>query len=405
VIRAALEEAIAQLKQPQDIEEPPEAARREGLHLDHDTKDVTGMPDVAATILEKIDAATVFVGDVTPVGATPPVKGNEGVKPGRPLMNPNVAIELGYALRSISDKNVLAVLNLAYGDETGLPFDIKHKRWPIKYQLVEEATSTEIKAQQKVLKDQFITALRGFISEPAKLESTFAETPPRVGKAFYFEDGLSLGHARQLDLDMYMPFRDVLYLRIIPMKPLVRPLAEQLMVNNVGKYGSFGQTSGGAFLLRNEWGVAAFDPAGHTENIDSILQYFPNGEIWGINADIMRQGNRGDESWYLATMSEHAFAETLFHALAFMKNTSKVELPVRVVAGVVGLKGRRLVVPGTAIGSYGRMMTDSVEYEAILRDDSLEAQDKLLLALFEKIFDQSGQPRPEKLGGFPPDRK
>jgi hypothetical protein len=177
------------------------------------------------------------------------------------------------------------------------------------------------------------------------------------------------------------------------------------MVTNVGKYGSFGQTAGGAFLLRNEWGVAAFEPAGNTGNIDSILQYFSNGEIWGINADIMRQGNRGDESWYLATMSEHAFAETLFHALDFIKNTSKVELPIRVVAGVVGFKGRRLVVPGTTIGSYGRMMTDGVEYEAILHDDSLDAQDKLLLALFEKIFDQSGQPRPEKLGGFPPDRK
>ncbi len=174
------------------------------------------MPDLAATILEKIDAATVFVGDVTPVGATPPVKGNEGAKSGRPLMNPNVAIELGYALRSISDKKVLAVLNLAYGDETSLPFDIKHKRWPIKYQLVEGATSTEVKAQQKVLKDQFVTALRGFISEAPIVESTFAEIPPHIGKAFYFENGQSLGHARQLGLDMYMPFRDVLYLRIGP---------------------------------------------------------------------------------------------------------------------------------------------------------------------------------------------
>ena len=57
------------------------------------------MPDVAATILEKIDAATVFVGDVTPVGATPPVKGNEGAKSGRPLMNPNVAIETMFCSR------------------------------------------------------------------------------------------------------------------------------------------------------------------------------------------------------------------------------------------------------------------------------------------------------------------
>lgn len=50
LIREALEEAIAILSVVPDIEEPPEAARRTNLELDHDTKGLTGMPDFAASI-------------------------------------------------------------------------------------------------------------------------------------------------------------------------------------------------------------------------------------------------------------------------------------------------------------------------------------------------------------------
>ena len=64
---------------------------------------LTGSPDVARSILEKIAAAKVFVGDVTPVGATPVKKGDEGDKRGRPLMNPNVAIEYGYTRSKLSE--------------------------------------------------------------------------------------------------------------------------------------------------------------------------------------------------------------------------------------------------------------------------------------------------------------
>jgi hypothetical protein len=131
VIRTALEEAIENLKQENGLVEAPEESRGD-LHLDHDTKGLTGSPDVARSILEKIQAATVFVGDVTPVGKTPDIPGNEGVKPGRPLINSNVAIEYGFALRKLTDSAVLGVLNLAHGKPEDLPFDIIHKRWPMR---------------------------------------------------------------------------------------------------------------------------------------------------------------------------------------------------------------------------------------------------------------------------------
>jgi hypothetical protein len=140
VIREALEEAIAILSVVPDIKEPPEAARRTNLELDHDTKGLTGMPDVAASILEKIAQASVFIGDVTPVGSTP--KEVDGKS--KPMMNPNVAIEMGFALGKLTSARVLAVLNSAFGDPDGLPFDIKHKRWPITYSLGPDVTKKEI---------------------------------------------------------------------------------------------------------------------------------------------------------------------------------------------------------------------------------------------------------------------
>jgi hypothetical protein len=83
-----------------------------------------------------------------------------------------------------------------------------------------------------------------------------------------------------------------------------------------------------------------------------------------------------------------------------MKGIAGVELPVKVIAGVVGLKGRRVVVSGTGLGVHGHMMTNEVHLERVFHEDSIEAQDKFLLELFNKIFDQSGAPRP-RINGFP----
>src|SRR5580704_11112247 len=64
-VREALAEAIAALKEPEDVEEPSERETREALHLDHDRQGVPGSPDLAPTIFRKIDQAAVFVADVT----------------------------------------------------------------------------------------------------------------------------------------------------------------------------------------------------------------------------------------------------------------------------------------------------------------------------------------------------
>src|SRR4051812_30359407 len=96
-IRDALSDAIKTLKEPAGLEEPSETDRRTQLHLDHDTKGKTGWVDITVAIFEKIEASGVFIADVTPVAESKSRLDKSGKEVGlRPIMNPNVAVELGY---------------------------------------------------------------------------------------------------------------------------------------------------------------------------------------------------------------------------------------------------------------------------------------------------------------------
>ncbi len=87
--------------------------------VDRDTLAVPGAPDIDKTILEKIDASEVFVADVTIVNT------DSGAEP---TPNPNVLIELGYALKALGTQRVVLVQNTAFGSPERLPFDLRQKR-------------------------------------------------------------------------------------------------------------------------------------------------------------------------------------------------------------------------------------------------------------------------------------
>ncbi len=112
----------------------------------------------------------------------------------------------------------------------------------------------------------------------------------------FFGDGEVLARSKHDNAEFVMPFRSVFYLRVIPTKLLVRPLPVDLLLNRAGRYGAVGSNVG-VYIHENDHGVIVLNPAGNTVNIDSLTQYFRNGEIWGVNADVLRQGERGQERW------------------------------------------------------------------------------------------------------------
>jgi hypothetical protein len=146
LIQTALESAAERMAQQGVVEIEP--------RIDSDTQGVAGAPDIGLTILAKIDAADAFVADVTIVGAT---------VDGKAMPNPNVLIELGYALKSLGPARIVLVQNTAFGGPERLPFDLRQKR-VLKYESAEHAP--ERAQARKHLQAAFETALGAIVTTP-----------------------------------------------------------------------------------------------------------------------------------------------------------------------------------------------------------------------------------------------
>jgi hypothetical protein len=138
--------------------------------IDRDTQGVPGAPDIAKTILEKIAAADVVVADVSIIGGTPD---------DRPTPNPNVLIELGYALCSLGHERVLLVLNTAYGGPELLPFDLKMRR-VVTYNMPESASDRA--KERKSLEGKLNEAVRAGLTKGHRPSAAVSQAEPAMAE-------------------------------------------------------------------------------------------------------------------------------------------------------------------------------------------------------------------------------
>jgi hypothetical protein len=132
----ALVEALKQI-----VEEYPELS---SVEPDRDTRGLAGSPSLVEAILKKIDESCLFLADLTFVGETADQEPKK-------LPNPNVMFELGHASNRLGWDRIILVMNTHYGEPSSLPFDIKHRRFPIKYHLAPNAGNSRHKSQRKRL--------------------------------------------------------------------------------------------------------------------------------------------------------------------------------------------------------------------------------------------------------------
>ena len=111
LIGTALENAVRSIHNDDSIEVEPV--------VDRDTSGVPGSPDIASTIFAKIEQAQVFVCDISIINP-------ESLT--RLTPNPNVLIELGYAVKTLGSERVILVMNVAFGGPENLPFDLRMRR-------------------------------------------------------------------------------------------------------------------------------------------------------------------------------------------------------------------------------------------------------------------------------------
>ncbi|MHA6718656.1 hypothetical protein ACX40Y_04305 [Sphingomonas sp. RS6] len=158
LIEAALNRAIRTLKVDADID----PADRE-VHVDRDTVNVPGSPPLVETIFGKVDTATAFISDLTFVGVRADGE--------RHMPNPNVLLEHGWALKSLTWRRVISVMNTAYGhpDKMALPFDLQHFRRPILYDCPEDANDEARAAAREGLARDLTVALKAILTDDAPL--------------------------------------------------------------------------------------------------------------------------------------------------------------------------------------------------------------------------------------------
>ncbi|HEV2562407.1 MAG TPA: hypothetical protein VGT78_09725 [Rhizomicrobium sp.] len=154
-VETCLERSIAELVADADVE----LADRD-VEMDKDTLNVPGSPPIADTIFGKIDNAAVFLGDLTFVAT----RLGGGRSP-----NPNVLIEHGWALKSRGWRRVIAVMNIAFGDpdQQQLPFDLRHSRRPILYNLPVGRDVPTRKAAKEDLVKSLKAALKAIFEDKA----------------------------------------------------------------------------------------------------------------------------------------------------------------------------------------------------------------------------------------------
>jgi hypothetical protein len=119
-IRAAIDIATGLLSADATVVDSPRVeAGMEG---------VSGTPEVATILFERIKKSAIFIADMTLVGTV-------GQNQKKKVPNSNVLLEMGYAAGTIGWSRVICVMNEHFGKREKLPFDVRNRRFPIDYSL------------------------------------------------------------------------------------------------------------------------------------------------------------------------------------------------------------------------------------------------------------------------------
>jgi hypothetical protein len=390
-VRYALAAAIETLKQPETVEEPSEAERRGMLHLDHDRKDVPGSPDLAPTILKKIEQSAVFIADVTLVGRPlANMPGGKGAKAKR-FINSNVAIEYGFALRALTDAALLMVQNVHYGDRDKLPFDLQHKAGPIQYRLAPGASKDEIAVEKVRLKGALVVALRPYVTNAVRPAPAFPETPSTRSPAFFFDptDVLAkIGEPRVDQVEYRFTEPHAFYLRLIPaLDPNLKTAELAAAVH--GKMIDTLSTVFGGVQHRNRYGIVACNPRGGTsDELVSLTEVFRNGEFWSVTREFLvpYQGIIAIPTGSVERIYQRVLANFVSIAEALGLTS-----PITVAFGATGLRDVWLGIAQRDL--RGPIHDDQLVVRRVLHTTSAAAQAEALGAFLDELFDRAGEER------------
>jgi hypothetical protein len=389
-IRNAIDEAVASIAEEMDLEEA------ERPTVDQDTQGVMGSPAIAETIFEKIKNSEVIIVDVTLIGET-----NSGKK----LINSNVAYELGFAHGCHDDSVLFPIMNTYYGSPDDLPFDLKHRRWPVRFELNPESP----KAKRKEIKDKLVKEMSNILKlylGNRKPKEKYTPTPNTFNEASYWnEDEYIIQRIADEDRgnDLKLTFtkeQALVYLRLWPDRPLTDLSGKELADYKISQIQPLLGRTGGYSNCRNKYGTITYGGE-NAGRLMATTQVFKNKEIWGVEAFILRPR----EEKGLLFVPTQVFEQGMIKSLNVYTETAWERLGytdiIHVKAGLINVEGYKLAMPTNYSDNFWGPIFEDINVEFTVNKHDKDTIKIGLLKLFNSVFDSAGTERPINLYDFP----
>jgi hypothetical protein len=392
LIERALNEALERIVGDATVEP---AVRQEGLAVDRDTKGVGGTPPIVETIFAKIDDAAIFVPDLTFVSTR---------ASGRPAPNPNVLIEYGWALKSLTHRRIVTVMNSHYGKPSpdSMPFDMRHLKFPVEFDLPPRADAASERKVCDALSHSLEEQLRTIIASPGFVSPQQPEAPfPTQHALFRFRMegpiGKTYAGLREEPRDIRLRDAPSYWINLRPVKDNgtrwttaeLKAMATSPTVSILppAVYGSGVSVS----WLRGDDGFGMYVPLDLDVPTSTTVYVFDTGEIWGIDAyhALVNDAIHLPIDGYVVALNQYR---------AFLNDKLGIAPPYHLNVGIDRIKDKKVWLPQRTGRMYlenpvGSCIANDVVHSAVI---SAEISSRTALRpFFQKILEKCGVENPD----------
>jgi hypothetical protein len=356
--------------------------------IDQDTSGVLGSPPIADTILRKITESQIVVVDVTLIGQT---------ESGKRLVNSNVAIELGYALGVHNDKVLLCVMNTHFGSPEALPFDLVHRRWPVRFALPANPSRAERQNTLERLADELRKIIEAYGEAHRSPPELFSPTPSTVDAASYWQLGEILakfGDARQGEHVSALKYNfggPLIYLRIWPHEKIQSLSAEVLNDYEKSVIEPLCGTPHGWSHVRNRYGRLTCAFSADDPLVLSSTQVLRSGEIWGVNRHLLLPRGGRAEGIIPVGAFQQGFERSLGAYIGAALNDFGYQGHIHVEFGLINVAGFKLALPS---GDLSDEIFEDVKLSTVVDNTRPSSVRDTLRETFRVVYESGGMKPP-----------
>jgi hypothetical protein len=296
------------------------------------------------------------------------------------------------------DEVLLKVMNTHYGPAKNLPFDLIHRRWPVRFALPPNASVPqrqqvldELAVELRNILDAYVQAHRG----PAEL---FVPTASTSNPAAYWQAQDALvqqGDASLGDKVVTFGLRTdlpAIYMRVWP-HDKIAPLSTALL-NDQSKavIEPLCGTRSGWSNARNKYGRIAY--AWNADNtLDAVTQVFKSGEIWGINHYQLRPRD-GYPKMLPMIPFEQGIRNSLSKYLSAARTDFGFPNKIHVEFGLINVSGFKLALPSNSLPNFSGDIFEDVKVSTTIDMQEERSVEEALDKILKAVYDAAGETRP-----------